>query len=250
MRKQLIVRAAFVAALLIGSIRTAHASTISINAIDAIVGGTQTNSDSVSAWQSTTGAAPVDAANDLLKNHILASSPTLTGGLDFGTALAPINDGLMVSNGGTCSIAGLANMTAFTEGTALVFKLDAKYKINRIDSFTMWTADRIGQKYDLYTSTDGGTTWTTAALASVNVAGVIDYDPAVYMLRGVSVTDSTGVLASGVNALKFQFSDASPGRPIYADIAAYGTAIPEPSTMVMAALGLIGLICYAWRKRT
>jgi len=29
----------------------------------------------------------------------------------------------------------------------------------------------------------------------------------------------------------------------------FSTAIPEPSTLLLAASGLIGLLCYAWRKR-
>ena len=43
---------------------------------------------------------------------------------------------------------------------------------------------------------------------------------------------------------------AGTGNPVYVDnIRVEASAIPEPSTLFMAATGVIGLLAYAWRKR-
>jgi len=38
-------------------------------------------------------------------------------------------------------------------------------------------------------------------------------------------------------------------QPLVDDVTASYTPIPEPSTLVLLAAGLVGLLCYAWRKR-
>jgi len=43
---------------------------------------------------------------------------------------------------------------------------------------------------------------------------------------------------------------AYPGNPVYVDnIRVEASAIPEPSTLLLATTGLVGLLAYAWRKR-
>jgi len=81
--------------------------------------------------------------------------------------------------------------TSFTDGFALftstggwpasgpadvVFTLDGYYNIGRIDSFTLWSKDRIGQKYDLYGSTDGGATWNPVTSVNKDHTGSSSYD--------------------------------------------------------------------------
>jgi hypothetical protein len=201
-----------------------------------------TEADLETAW----GGVPVDAANDLLKNH-LSASPTYPAvpGMSFGSSLSNINDGVIISNGGT--LGSTADLAAFAPGGDLVFNLDGLYNISRIDSFTAHNAKRVGQKYTLSTSTDGGSTWSV--LTSVN------YDngsSANLYMREVSLTGSAGgPIAMGVNALKFTISDPSggDGTAVYGEIAAYGSPVPEPASVILLLSGAISLLAYAWRKR-
>ena len=214
------------------------------------------NSAVVASWTAAKGSAPVDAANNLLQTHV--SSVTLQSGeVTAGGALANINDGLMVS--GTWHTGNAEGGAVFTDGSgwnpwlddapaaALVFTLDGKYNIGRIDSFTLWGKDRLGQKYELFGSTNGGTDWNS--VTSVNSAhGDYEENGTTTTLRGISLTDSAGVITglTGVDALKFVFANPDPGSPdwnnmgVYSEIAAYSlTAVPEPGSLL--ALGcLIG----------
>ena len=99
-----------------------------------------------------------------------------------------------------------------------------------------------------------------ATLTSVNLDAPGD-SGSIYAMRRVSLTDDGGqAIAAGINALRFTFSDTGvtaspvpwpygPAAATYGEIAVYGTPTPEPSTLVLLTVGLIGLLAYAWRKR-
>jgi hypothetical protein len=209
----------------------------------------QDNSQVVTTWSSAQGSAPVDAANDLLMNHATVS--LTAGAVGLGDSLSAINDGLMLSGGHTSS--QTEGMCLFTTGgwTAhgpvdLVFTLDASFTIGRIDSFTLWDPSRTGQKFDLYGSTNGGTSW--------NLVTSVSYDGSAAGgnrdIRRISLTDSAGAITglSGVNALKFHIMDPGPGgdtnfdnNSIYSEITAYA-AVPEPTAALLGGLGLLSLL--------
>lgn len=216
--------------------------------------GSGTEVTDVQAWVAAKGSNPVDATANLLQNH-LSALPIYTGSLAYGSQLQNINDGLMVGNGGTDG--DTANLTAFDTagGNSLVFLLDAKYSIGKIDTFTNYANSRTGQKFDLYTSTDGGATWSP--LTSVDIANqadttIIAASPYVdnYIRRVSTTNSSNAAIATGVNALKFVFATptAGSGIAVYSEIAAYA-AVPEPSSITLLAVGLFGLLAYAWRKQ-
>jgi hypothetical protein len=209
----------------------------------------ESNSQVVTKWTTAQGNAPVDTANDLLMNH--ATVTLIAGGVGLGN-LANIKDGLMLSGGNTSSSTdGLALFTSTGTWTAhgpvdLVFTLDAAYTIGRIDSFTLWDPSRTGQKYDLFGSTNGGTSWNLITSVSYDgSAAVSDRD-----IRRISLTDSAGAITglTGVNALKFHIMDPGPGgdtnfnnNSIYSEIAAYA-AVPEPTAALLGGLGLLSLL--------
>jgi len=52
-----------------------------------------------------------------------------------------------------------------------------------------------------------------------------------------------GPIVPGINALGLD------AQAIQMLTAAGFTVVPEPSTLVLLAAGLLGLLCYAWRRR-
>ena len=227
----------------------AHAAIIVTDTTVNTGASSQSNSQIVTTWTTAQGSAPVDTANDLLKNHATVS--LTAGGVGLG-ALANINDGLMLSGGNTSSSTdGLALFTSTGTWTAhgpvdLVFTLDGTYTIGRIDSFTLWDPSRTGQNYDLYGSTDGGTTWNPVTSVSYDGSAAGSNRD----IRRISLTDSAGAITglTGVNALKFHIMDPGPGgisnfnnNSIYSEIAAYA-AVPEPTATLLGGLGLLSLL--------
>jgi hypothetical protein len=224
---------ALAAAIVFGGLPAARAA-ISITDTTVNTGASgETDSQVVTKWTTAQGSAPVDTVNDLLKNHATASMSA--GGVALGS-LANIKDGLMLSGGKTSSSTdGLALFTSTGGWTAhgpadLVFTLDASYNIGRIDTFTLWDPSRTGQKYDLYGSTNGGTTWNLVTAVSYNGSAAGSNRD----IRRISLADSAGGAITGltgVNALKFHIMDPGPGGSsnfdnisIYAEIAAYAAA--------------------------
>ncbi|MCX6873842.1 MAG: Ig-like domain-containing protein [Verrucomicrobia bacterium] len=204
----------------------------------------QNNASVVGQWTTAKGSAPVDTANDLLKNH--ATMSMASGGAGLGRT-AYINDGLMLSNGQTSdSTDGLCLYTSSGSWTGngpvdVVFTLDANYNIGRIDGFTLWDLSRLGQKYDLYGSTDSGASWNLVTSINQDATGS---DGNRY-LRRISLTDSDGVITglAGVNALKFHIMDPGPGgtsnfnnNSIYAEIAAYALVLADAANSSVEAL--------------
>ncbi len=201
--------------------------------IQLSAGGDQDNASVVDQWTTAKGSAPVDTANDLLKNHATVSMSAPKLGL--GDSLSYINDGSMLSGGHTSGQTD--GLCLFTSDGAwvgsgpvdLVFTLDNAYNIERIDGFTLWDLSRLGQYYELYASTDGGANWNLVTTVNKDATGS---DGNRY-IRRISLTDSGGVITGlvGVNALKFHIMDPGPygatsNNSIYAEIAAYAAAAP------------------------
>jgi len=203
-----------------------------------------TNATEVASWVAAMGDAPVNSADNLLQNHLSEPAFLIAGGM-AGGSLSNVNDGLLVSNGGTND--SYANLAWLGSGAQVVFKLDGFYDIGSIATLTNWNGFRIGQRYDIRYSSNGGTTWSWLADIEFAHTGSGDQD----YLRRITTSDSvpgTPILTQ-INALKFGFTAVPTNwnTAIYSEIAAY--AVPEPSMLVLAASGLMGLLAYAWRKR-
>jgi len=70
-----------------------------------------------------------------------------------------------------------------------------------------------------------------------------------YTLHTYSTTFTT-TSAGTVRLTLLDQTSAVSGRDLLSDnIQVNGPAVPEPGMLVLLATGLLGLLCYAWRKR-
>jgi hypothetical protein len=178
-------------------------------------GNNATHAIVTAAW----GGAPLQAEN-LAQT---ASVSQLVGNMAFGSQIKNINDGLMVSNGG--ALQDTTHSAVFSSGSQVKFALSGTYDIARIESFTGYQNTRTGQKYSVYTSSDNGASWSF--LTSVDHANPGGND--VWDTRRASIRNaaSGAAIATGVNALRFDFSDPSGGNgtAVYSEIAIYPTTV-------------------------
>jgi hypothetical protein len=133
------------------------------------------------------------------------------------------------------------------------------YDITSIKSFMGWatvSAAQANQTYTIEVSTVGSALYTTLATVSYKPFADIN-SPASYETM-VTVSDTGGVLATGVDSIRFTFTDPIGVNGVTPDtgtvegtlireIDVFGTAtIPEPSA---ALLGLGGLLLLGRRRR-
>jgi len=126
---------------------------------------------------------------------------------------------------------------SYLEGSySVTFMLDttsntAGYDLTSIATISGWTSSRIAQSYSV--------TYTTIAnpATSVELATVF-YDPGAGGSAKVVLTDSSGLLATGVNSITFNISQPPQFGTVWREMEVQGspTAVPEP-----AALGLLGV---------
>jgi hypothetical protein len=182
-------------------------------------GNVATHGILAAAW----GGAPLQAGN-------LAQTATVTqlaGGLAFGSQIKNINDGLMVSNGG--NLENTTHSAVFTNGSQLKFTLNGTYDIAGIESFTGYQNTRTGQRYSVYTSSDNGASWSfLTSVDHANPAGNNVWDSRRASIRNAAPGTA---IATGVNALRFDFSDPSGGNgtAVYNEIAIYPASIAPDS---------------------
>ena len=156
--------------------------------------------------------------------------------------------------------------------TAVFAPSAAGYDVSNITSITGNQSTRFVQAYDIAVlphGRDGSvvTNWTNLGIVSggqdEKTITFIDTngDPQVYnpwnTEVGLTVTDASGGnLASGIDAVKFTFKDeteygAEYQGSTYNEILINGTPTlaPEPGSLILLAIGLLGVIGYAWQKR-
>lgn len=227
----------------------AQSAVVVSTANSALFGLNATNTDVVAAW----GGNPILSGN-------LAQAGTitlLTGGYPFGGNVANLIDGLMVSpvtpDGGLYEVGNTDNTANFSDGSQVRLVLDGTYDIARIDTFTAYQWTRTGQKWSIYTSSNGGASWSATPLASANQTNV-DLFSAPYS-RSVTVQDSVPgtAIATGVNALRFDISNTDvagggAGEAVFNEFAVY--AVPEPATIASLLGGVGSLLLVRRRRRT
>lgn len=148
------------------------------------------------------------------------------------------------------------NSASATDGDILTYTLDTTtntggYDLTSIVAYACQNTDRCFQAYGVSVHKVGTAAGVFEALGSVDyVFGTNSgYQPA----SKVSMTDSSGVLASGVDQVKFTFAGGQAGLNyynMYREIDVIGTVapVPEPATLALLAVGLIGLCCNTRRK--
>jgi hypothetical protein len=198
------------------------------------------------------------ASNDLILN----GSPTL------GSVTAPSTDSLFPTFTTTGfydgSAAGNSNFSYFalTEPTGnlpqtYVFNFTGSatgYDISKIQSVAGWSDSQLGdQDFDVFVKTVANPTFTQLGSdfsnAPFNQANTAQSVPNSTM---TTITDTTGVVASGVTAIEFQListgfdettQNGAAGGTLYRDVAVIGTptAVPEPASasLLVGATGLL-----------
>ena len=100
--------------------------------------------------------------------------------------------------------------------------------------------NRLNQHYDIFTSTNG------VAFTPLSGGAGFTFTPSGGVGGAAQTTlteNTTGILASGVTAIRFQALDN--GNDVFRELDVFGTVVPEPTTVGLLALGL----CLAARRR-
>ena len=179
------------------------------------------------------GVAPVVSGNGLLANI-----PEDNGNPQPTNNPAVLTDGLFgpadPTNTSPTTVAGIQS------GTVITIPLAIPSNISGIDTYTAWhDTGRDGQNYTVYYSTDGGTSYTAL--------DTVAYAPSQNDAE-VALTSSTGLLASGITDIQFNFENVQNNGVGYSEIAIYGAAVPEPSVLVLLAIGGAGLLLLGRRR--
>ena len=185
------------------------------------------------------------SSTDLFQTNISLASTT-SGSLRFGTTSA-VNDGAFGQSGNS---ANPSTYAGWFSGSTFTFELNVAanpsgYTITQLDSYASWDSGRDGQEYTVsYSTVAAPTTFTTlTTIPQFNPAGSgNDFH------TRVTITDQTGVLATGVASVRYTFTDFENGGTIYREFDGSGfvTSVPEPAAGGLAAVAGLGV---AWLRR-
>jgi len=173
---------------------------------------------------------------------------SFTGGTaDFGSDFANLNNGNPGTAGNLATTAAVAD-DAWVATFTLVGSATG-YDITSIETFAGWNSTgNIDQDYELFLSVVDDPTFVSFGDYP------FDADSATGGSTRITLTSDTGVILSGVDAVRFSFpSLANNLTGVYREIDVNGVAtssvIPEPSSMAFVAVGLVGMISRRKRNR-
>lgn len=132
-------------------------------------------------------------------------------------------------------------------GTSLTYTLGSPTNLASIDVYGGWQDNgRDQQGYSVLYS-------TAADPATFLPLATVDFNPSlttggVPSATKVTINDPSGTLAANVSAIRFNFATVENGYTGYAEIDAFGTPVPEPTSLGLLASGALGLL--ARRRRS
>ena len=123
----------------------------------------------------------------------------------------------------------------------VTFDLGGLHDLTQVDVFTGWNdSGRDDSSFNLLVSADNVTFTPIAAyLKPADNTGV--FGTPVTNLHRIA-DDGAGDIATGVRYVQLQFTDADNGYAGLAEIDVFGTAVPEPSVVLLGGIGLLGLL--------
>lgn len=98
------------------------------------------------------------------------------------------------------------------------------------------------------------TTWWSASSGNFSSGDTIDLTRTadnwqVSQNGSVVLQSPSGTVGFNSGDMGGLFLQAKPGCTLSMDYVGVGSVVPEPGTLILLSLGLIGLLAYAWRKR-
>ncbi len=216
-----------------------------LGAVDALVSQASASPIAVGSVQtSTPWAVPGQELN-------LGIVPTTTGTVFGGTFGLGTTDDHALSNGtngsglaDTDSIDSQANVAFIITGATVTFDLGSVQTIGSINTYTDWGFGRSEQVYSVFISNDNVTYAPLITGVTYNPPGVYNVD----LDTRVTITDNASIVLTNARYVEFDFTAAQQnGASGWTELSING--VPEPSTMMMAAIGAVGLSLAARRRR-
>ena len=140
-------------------------------------------------------------------------------------------------------------------GESVTYTLDTTtnvdgYDITEIVTYSSGDTDRYQQVYDLYVHHVGDEAEDFEQIAMVIFRPAAIGNP---NSSRVEIDPPSGLLAGGVDKIRFVFGDADVTFQGYRELDVFGTpsaaaSVPEPATVSLLITGLLGLLACAWRK--
>jgi hypothetical protein len=99
--------------------------------------------------------------------------------------------------------------------------------------------------YGVTAKNAAGTVYLKNGLLTDNATFSVDYSTSAPVFLGVASTD----VSWKIDHVDFNVVSTTNCQPIFSTVT-FGTQnVPEPSTIILLGMGLLGLLAYAWRKR-
>lgn len=219
-------------------------SAFAVLAIIAVTAGIA-QATSIAVYESDAASFGVSATD------VPGTGATITGGGWAGSAAVLNNANAAEASGANGGLElGISAAAGLEPGTSVTYTFDltnaaSGWNISQITTYASWAPDVGGRSRQGYS--------VTATLMNNSTVQVLA--PQTYIDgfgRATTKVDITGLGLTNVKSLTFSdFVGVEAGMgSIFHEFDVFGTAsIPEPGTMALLATGLLGLLCYAWRKR-
>lgn len=210
----------------------------------------------VATTATTLNAYSVDNADLLQMGGVNASNSDYAPFQTFGQPATVLRDGS--AGGNTTATSDYPNLVL--EGSSqnpqftVTFDLDLTnaangYDLTSIVSFSGWHDNRASQFHNIYISMVGSSSFVQlnsalgGGFGNAFGQGMGSSAPGSGGSMRITVTDSSGVIATNVDAIRFEMLPGGAGGHVYREIDVIGIAsIPEPSCLSLLGLGTLALL--------